>query len=243
MNAPRSIANIESAEDPFMLIPTRDGTGFATICSGGAVHIYNTDNPMPMFGAGAKKPVIYLYPKKTTEITLSVELREADMVAVYPKMHDGEWKVQATPLGNLRDTISKKKYSYLFWEAEKRQSFTLDNRNAHCIKSADIEEYLETSLATLGLNAKEANDFIVYWLPVMEQNPYSVIEWKTAEYTDMAKLHISPKPDTVIRVFMVFQGSSVPVETGNPKLAKARRKGYSVVEWGGCNKDEGKWMK
>lgn len=69
----------------------------------------------------------------------------------------------------------------------------------------DITTYLEKSLKTLGLNSREANDFMVYWLPVLEKNPYSLIEWKTTEYTDMAKLHISPKPDTLIRVFMVFQ--------------------------------------
>lgn len=172
----------------------------------------------------AKKPVIYLYPKQTTKITVSVELKGATMVAEYPKTQKGEWKVEATPRGNLTDLSNSKKYSYLFWEAEKAGGFQMNTSNAHCVASADITEYLEKSLKTLGLNAREANDFMVYWLPVLEKNPYSVIEWKSTEYTDMAKLHISPKPDTTIRVFMVFHGSEKDVKTGNPKLQKASRK-------------------
>lgn len=153
--------------------------------------------------ATARKPVIYLYPEKKKKISVSVELTGADMIAEYPKSKNGIWTVEASPRGNLIDIDNLKKYSYLFWEAEKKTGFTLDTENAHCVSSSDAEVYLEKSLKTLGLNAREANDFIVYWLPVLEKNPYSVIEWKTTEYTDMAKLNISPKPESVIRVFMV----------------------------------------
>jgi hypothetical protein len=186
----------------------------------------------------AKKPVIYLYPKQATEITVSVELTGAEMTAEYPKTVNGKWKVLATPRGNLTDLSTGRKYSYLFWEAEKAGGFQLNLDQAQCVKQSDICEYLEKSLKVLGLNPKEANDFMVYWLPVLERNPYSIIEWKTNEYEDMAKLCVSPKPDTVIRVFMVFQKSQTMVNTGVRQLQKATRKGFSVVEWGGCNMDE-----
>jgi hypothetical protein len=238
LNTMRSVANIESKNDKSILIPTVDGSGFATICPGGSVNIYDKDNPIPAWGV-ARKPVIYLYPKKKTSISVSVELKNATMVAEYPKTSKGEWEVEATPRGNLTDISTKKKYSYLFWEAEKKLGFTLDISQAHCIASDDIVSYLEKSLKTLGLNIREANDFMVYWLPVLEKNKYSLIEWKTTEYTDMAKLLISPKPDTLIRIFMVFRTSSSLIKTGNPKLSKSSRKWYSVVEWGGCNLDEG----
>ncbi len=216
--------------------------GIISVCEATGIATYIPLSAPPSewarFAVSAKKPVIYLYPKKKSKISVSVELTGAEMIAEYPKTHDGKWTVEATPRGNLTDIKTGKKYSYLFWEAEKKWGFTFDAKNAHCISSGEVESYLEKSLKTLGLNTRETNDFIVYWLPVLEKNLYSLIEWKTTEYTDMAKLHISPKPETLIRVFMVFRWSDTPVKTGNPKLQKAKRKWYSVVEWGGTNMDE-----
>ena len=40
-----------------------------------------------------------------------------------------------------------------------------------CVKGEDTAAFLEDALSKLGLNRKEANEFIVYWLPLMEQNP------------------------------------------------------------------------
>ena len=237
-NSIPTVARIESRLwDNVMVIPHPDGKGFATVCKVGGVHVYNKDNTNPgtVF---ARKPVIYLYPTEKTKISVSVELSGADMITEYPRTANGTWKVEASPKGNLVDMYDKKKYSYLFWEAAKHTSFTLNPENMDCIASIDIQNYLEKSLKTLGLNAREMNDFMVYWLPILEQNPYSLIEWKTTEYTDMAKLHISPKPEILIRIFMVFKWSEQIVATRNVELQKTRRKGYSVVEWGGCNLDE-----
>ena len=237
-NSIPTVARIESRLwDNVMVIPHPDGKGFATVCKVGGVHVYNKDNTNPgtVF---ARKPVIYLYPTEKTKISVSVELSGADMITEYPRTANGTWKVEASPKGNLVDMYDKKKYSYLFWEAAKHTSFTLNPENMDCIASIDIQNYLEKSLKTLGLNAREMNDFMVYWLPILEQNPYSLIEWKTTEYTDMAKLHISPKPEILIRIFMVFKWSEQIVATKNVELQKTRRKGYSVVEWGGCNLDE-----
>lgn len=234
----RDIAYINTKNgDNTIIIPSMVGDGFITICASWSINIYNKDSPVPAGGV-VRKPVIYLYPKEKSKISISVELTGAEMIAEYPKTHDGKWTVEATPRGNLTDTKTGKKYSYLFWEAEKKWGFTFDAKNAHCISSGEVESYPEKSLKTLGLNTRETNDFIVYWLPVLEKNLYSLIEWKTTEYTDMAKLHISPKPETLIRVFMVFRWSDTPVKTGNPKLQKAKRKWYSVIEWGGTNMDE-----
>ena len=237
-NSIPTVARIESRLwDNVMVIPHPDGKGFATVCKVGGVHVYNKDNTNPgtVF---ARKPVIYLYPTEKTKISVSVELSGADMITEYPRTANGTWKVEASPKGNLVDMYDKKKYSYLFWEAAKHTSFTLNPENMDCIASIDIQNYLEKSLKVLGLNAREMNDFMVYWLPILEQNPYSLIEWKTTEYTDMAKLHISPKPETLIRIFMVFKWSEQIVTTKSVELQKTRRKGYSVVEWGGCNLDE-----
>ena len=57
----------------------------------------------------------------------------------------------------------------------------------------------------LGLNRREANEFIVYWLPHMEGNAYNLIAFQTSSYTDHARLTADPAPDTVLRVFMAWK--------------------------------------
>ena len=68
-----------------------------------------------------------------------------------------------------------------------------------------------------GLTDKEADDFITYWLPLMQENPYNIISFQTDAYTDSAKLEVVPSPDTVIRVFMAYKASDEFVEIDTSK--------------------------
>ena len=88
-------------------------------------------------------------------------------------------------------------------------------------------------MARLGLNRREANEFIVYWLPLMERNPYNIISFQGEAYTDAAELTVDPLPDTVIRVFMAWRASEEQVELASQELVSPERQGFTVVEWGG----------
>ncbi len=98
---------------------------------------------------------------------------------------------------------------------------------------------MEKAAARFALSDRERTDFVTYWLPHLEQNKHSVIQFLTeAEYERHARMEIIPKPDSVIRLFMIFRAAEAPVPTGNPELELRRREGFTVVEWGGCNLDE-----
>ncbi len=101
------------------------------------------------------------------------------------------------------------------------------------VKGSETAEFLETKLAELGLDAKEANEFIVYWLPSMQDNPYNLITFQTDKYTDSAKLHITPEPDSILRVFMAYKALDKPIEIEEPTITPFERTGFTVVEWGG----------
>ena len=92
---------------------------------------------------------------------------------------------------------------------------------------------METALADLGLTRREANEFIVYWLPLMEENPYNLITFQSECYTESAVLTVDPAPDTTIRVFMVWKGLDAPVEIAPQELTAPERVGFTLVEWGG----------
>ena len=93
--------------------------------------------------------------------------------------------------------------------------------------------FLEDALEKLGLNRREANEFIVFWLPLMQENPYNIISFQSEAYTDAAKLEVVPFPDTVIRVFMTWQTSDEFVEIEAQELSAPVREGFTVIEWGG----------
>jgi hypothetical protein len=67
----------------------------------------------------------------------------------------------------------------------------------------------------------------------METNRINFIHFATDEYDRHVPLHITPKPDTVIRVFMLFRALDSPIAVTPQRLTKIERKGFTVVEWGG----------
>ena len=92
---------------------------------------------------------------------------------------------------------------------------------------------MRSSLEKLGLTPREYNEFIVYWLPRMEGNAYNLIAFQSVDYTDHARLTISPEPQSVLRVFMAWQALEEPVEIEPQDLPSLPHTGFTVVEWGG----------
>lgn len=176
-----------------------------------------------------RKPVIYLYPEETTGVEVTLNFA-GKLTSTYPAYENG-WKVTAEPDGTLTDSDGKV-YNYLFWEGVADTEF--DFSEGFCVKGSDTAEFLEDALARLGLTRREANEFIVYWLPLMEGNKYNIISFQGDVYTKNAGLTVHPNPDTVIRVFMAWYGSKKPVKIPGQELTAPERVGFTVVEWGGC---------
>ncbi len=176
----------------------------------------------------AYKPVIYLYPEAETEVTVNLILN-GELTCTYPA-YDNGWTVTASPDGTLTDANGQT-YNYLYWEGETLTQYDLSK--GFCVKGEDTAAFLEEALAKLGLNRREANEFIVFWLPLMQENPYNVISFQTDIYTESAKLEITPAPDTLIRVFMAWQATDEYVEIAPQELSAPEREGFTVIEWGG----------
>ena len=94
--------------------------------------------------------------------------------------------------------------------------------------------FLEDALVQLGLTRREANEFIVYWLPQMEDNPYNLITFQQEAYTQAAKLTVTPAPNSVLRVFMTWKSLEQPVDIPAQTLPAFVRCGFTLIEWGGC---------
>ena len=181
-------------------------------------------------GGGVLKPVVYLYPEEKTVVDVKLQL-DFDLTCPYPDYNGGEgWKnLETAPDGTI--TRSGREYYCLYWEGDGFDK--ADFSKGFCVKGDETAEFLENVLAEIGLNEREANEFIIYWLPVLQQNEYNLISFQGENYTKAADLIVSPKPDSVLRVFMSFKPLKEPVEIEPQAFENFERKGFTVVEWGG----------
>lgn len=79
----------------------------------------------------------------------------------------------------------------------------------------------------------------MYWLPELNKNEENFIHfWVNDNIDNSSILNITPKPDTLLRVFMEFKSYHGEQKLPIQELSSTPRKGFTVVEWGGYNIDE-----
>ncbi|MBO4261448.1 MAG: hypothetical protein J5921_02395 [Clostridia bacterium] len=178
------------------------------------------------------KPIIYFYPEEDTVCSVTIDIN-GELTCTYPEYGEDGWTgFTASKDGTLTFPDGKTYYA-LYWEGKGKEDAEFDLSRGFCVRGEDTADFLADILPKLGLSEREANEFIIYWLPVMQENPYNLITFQTEEYEKNAKLNISPEPDTVIRVFMVFKALDREVDIAAPEIQTPSREGFTVVEWGG----------
>ena len=198
---------------------------------------YYEDPYDPYYPYTEDKPVIYLYPENETDVEVRLKLNEGEMLCTYPDpVIEGEeyvWNMHALPDGTLYDADGTE-YSYLFWEAS---SYTEpDFSQGFCVKGEDTAEFLRATLTEIGLTADEANEFIIYWLPKMQDNEYNLISFQAENYTESCPLEViaaDGEEADMLRVMMAWQAVDEYVEIEPQSFEGFERNGFSVVEWGG----------
>ena len=177
-----------------------------------------------------EKPIIYLYPEETTQITVKLGNPE-NITCSYPE-YEGGWNVIANPDGTLIDAKTGRKLYSLYWEGIQSGPVSLDE--GFVVKGTDIAAFLEEKLEILGLNELEAEEFIIYWLPRLQKNEYNYIRFaKIDEINKNMPLEFSVEPDTLIRILMEYKALDGYIKVKEQKLETPERKGFAAVEWGG----------
>ncbi|MGN1011405.1 MAG: hypothetical protein ACI4QO_04895, partial [Clostridia bacterium] len=175
------------------------------------------------------KPVIYLYPEKTTDVSVKLDF-DGKLTYTYPA-YGGGWNVTAEPDGTLINKADGSTHYYLFWEGV--ANFDWSHESGFVVKGSETEAFLRKTLAEMGLTPREYNDFITYWVPKMQDNKYNLISFSGEEYAEGAKLTVSPVPESVLRVHMVWMALDEPIEISAQSFEPFERKGFTLVEWGG----------
>jgi hypothetical protein len=186
-------------------------------------------NTKYVLAAECAKPVIYLYPTQTTLVSVKVDANVRVSEPVYPL---SGWQAMAFPDGKLR--VDGKQFDSLFWEGRGMGEYPDYHDYGVIVKQSEVKQTIHQQLSELGLNDKERSDFETFWFDRLPSTPFVRITWlMTQDMNRLAKLTVTPKPDTLIRVFMEFEGMQEPESLKPQKLTHPDRHGFTLVEWGG----------
>ena len=183
----------------------------------------------------AHAPVIYLYNEDDTPINVKIDLN-GEFTYTYPAYNEEcGWTVTASHDGTLTDSEGRS-YDFLFWEGDVYMEPDLSR--GFCVEGEDTRAFLTDAAATLGLNDNETEFFVSYWAPRMEDNAYNVITFQTTAFDEAAELEITPEPDVLLRVNMLWYPTDTYVDIPELDLAAigiplSERHGFTAVEWGG----------
>jgi len=202
------------------------------------------------------KPAIYLYPEEPTH--LRVKLNPAGQLIVSNPPYDPEkgWEIIAYPDGTLKLTTDNRllttDYPYLFYEAALEKVFIAPE--GFLVEGKNVLQFFKDTLPKLGLNPKEIQDFINYWMTRLDQSqPYYFIHFldneqieelepltlETTKPLPIDKIthvydFVQTNPDTEIRIRAYFKPLSQPIEVSPQTLpTPPDRVGFTLVEWGG----------
>jgi hypothetical protein len=153
------------------------------------------------------------------------------LTCTYPDYSKGWNNILAKPDGTLIFPDGREYYC-LYWEG-RSSSMIPDLSHGFCVKGSESAAFLEKTLADIGLTPREANEFIIYWLPILEANEYNVITFQTDAYTEVSKLNVTPTPDSMLRVYMYAYATDKYIDIEPQNFDGFERKGFTVVEWGG----------
>ena len=222
----------------FVIIPTENEVNNVNIIP---IHTkqeyeYEKENPVSFFDdpyyTTLDKPIIYLYPEEETFV--NVELGNSEnLTCSYPEYKENGWNVKTKPNGDLINLETSRELYSLYYESKALENFEITNEG-FCIEGKDTSKFLEEKLENLGLTEKEAEEFIIYWLPKMQDNKYNYIRFLSNEEIDKnMPLQITPTPDSVLRVSMIYKGLEEKIDVEEQILETPERTGFTVVEWGG----------
>jgi hypothetical protein len=184
----------------------------------------------------ACKPAIYLYPQETQNVNVKVNTKGIFTLTI-PAYPQNGWDVIANPNGEVK--FSNKTYPYLYYESKIPQELIESPKTGFVVKKGELPGLFDDILPKLGLNKKESGEFKDYWKKVLPDFPYYFVGVMSQSSIDeIEPLDISPKPDTLIRVRLFFEGLKQKTSVEKPEILLPKRSGFTVVEWGGMVKTD-----
>ncbi len=169
-------------------------------------------------------PVLYLYPETETDIEVKIDLHGGGYITESEPEYNNGWSVHVTPEGIIDDS-----YEYLFYEAI--LSAPQNSRYGWILDGSNLENELRDLLMDCGLINREIDDFMGFWLPIVDGSPWYAVYPQDAD--ELISLHITPAPDNILRVMLAIRPLEQRIKIdASPEMKPFERGGFTAVEWG-----------
>ena len=184
------------------------------------------------------KPAVYLYPPKKQLVNVRVNPKGELSYTDPPYDPLSGWTVNAFPSGQLLNIDNQQiSNNYLYYESKLFDSEIKKPTKGWVVKFEDLEQLFNQTLPKLGLNQKEKQDFMDYWLKKLPKSPYYFVGLVDKSQRDyLETLEVTPNPETSIRFSLYFEALNEPKTVEEPKITTPDRKGFTLVDWGGMVK-------
>jgi hypothetical protein len=177
-----------------------------------------------------KKPVIYFYPEEEMDLTVTY-FNEERLMTTYPKYEDG-WNIHLKEDGTFTLPGSDREYYAIFFD--EAPNYVCDFTEGFYVTKENAISFLEEKMDFIGYTDRETDEFIMYWLPILERNGQSLVYFEqTEERNEDAPLVFSTEPDTLIRTMIHIKKVDAATTIKEQTLTHYERSGFTVTEWGG----------
>ena len=130
--------------------------------------------------------------------------------------------------------VNGKNYEYLFWEGICNRKEDFEGGEVVGISKEKFVDELEELLGRLGLNEREINDFIVYWLTKLSNRKRHKVTICGEKYdNEIAPLQVDGF-NQIHRVMLMFEevDSIDGMKSVEDVVRRERPTGKYVIEWG-----------
>ena len=178
-----------------------------------------------------KKPIVYFYPEEEMDLTIKFPDEER-LLTTYPKYNDG-WNIHLNKDGTFTTGDSDREYYAIYFDAISNYECKFDE--GFYVTKDNAISFLEEKMDYIGFNNHEVNEFMMYWLPILENNERSLVYFEqTEERNEESPLEFSINPDTLIRTIIHIKKVDEEVNIPEQQLTHYERNGFVVTEWGGA---------
>ena len=185
---------------------------------------------VPDFPPGVRKPVIYFYPEEEMDLTVTF-YDEDRLMTTYPK-YDGGWNIHLKEDGTFTTGDNGREYYAIFFDEV--PNYTCNFTEGFYVTKDNAISFLEEKMDYMGFTNRETDEFIMYWLPILESNERSLVYFEqTEERNEECPLGFSVEPDTLIRTIIHIKKVNEPTYIQEQTLTHYDRSGFTVTEWGG----------
>ena len=178
-----------------------------------------------------RKPVIYFYPEEEMDLKVTY-VEEERLITTYPKYENG-WNIHLQEDGTFTIPGSDREYYGLFFD--EAPDFEANFSEGFYVTKENAISFLEEKMDYMGFTNRETDEFIMYWLPFLENNEKSLVYFEqTEERNEECPLEFSVEPETLIRTIIHIKKVDGPTSIKEQQLIHQERTGFTVTEWGGA---------